>query len=178
MKAVAILGAVAVSGVLFAARMPAEPVAAPAEASRYTTKANPWLKDDVQVAQKDNWNAAEVSLSRQGDGHYYADVKVGGIPAQMLVDTGASVVALTGADAKTMGINWTPDQVVPIAQGSSGPVLGLPVTLDRVQVGSIEVQGVQAIVVPDGLGVSLLGQSFLGRLKHVDISGDKMVLGE
>jgi aspartyl protease family protein len=175
MKAVVLLVAVSVAGVLFASRMPAEPVSA-AERSRYTTKSNPWLKDDLQAAQADH-RSGEASLPRQSDGHFYAQVTVKGVRTEMLVDTGASVVALTGADARAMGLIWTPDQVVPVARGASGAVYGLPVTLDRVEVGGIEMREVQAIVVPEGLGVSLLGQSFLGRLKHVDIAGSEMVLG-
>jgi aspartyl protease family protein len=54
----------------------------------------------------------------------------------------------------------------------------VPVTLDRVQLGNREVQSVEAVVIPDGLGVSLLGQSFLERVGRVEISGNTMVLGE
>ena len=152
--------------------------AMPPAASSYTTRPNPWLKADVKVAQPVDWNMGEVSLPRSGDGHYYASVTANGVPTQMLVDTGASVVALTGSDAKALGITWSDDQVQPVAQGASGPVNGFQVTLDRVQLGGLDVQDVPAIVVPEGLGVSLLGQSFLGRVKHVDIQEDKMALGE
>jgi aspartyl protease family protein len=49
--------------------------------------------------------------------------------------------------------------------------------LGRVQLGEIEAQQVEAIVVPEGLGVSLLGQSFLSKIDRVEVAGGKMTLG-
>ena len=45
----------------------------------------------------------------------------------MLVDTGASVVALTGADARAAGLMWSAADIRPIAQGASGPVAGMAI---------------------------------------------------
>ena len=94
----------------------------------------------------------------------------------MLVDTGATTVALTGNDAAMMGIDWPSDRVRVIGRGASGDVYGVPVTLERIEVGGIEARGVQAVVVPEGLDVSLLGQSFLSKVNRVEVSGDEMVL--
>lgn len=122
-------------------------------------------------------NAGEVVLPRSSDGHFYAEVTVDGFSSRMLVDTGATVLALTGEDAEAMGIYWQPDDVRPVARGAGGPVFGVAVTLGQVQVGDFEVQGVKAIVVPEGLGISLLGQSFLSQVERVEIDGEQMILG-
>ncbi|MEO6040859.1 MAG: TIGR02281 family clan AA aspartic protease [Croceibacterium sp.] len=140
-------------------------------------RAGPWSKNSAAALATSHWNAGETTLAREGDGHFYAEVSANGAQTRMLVDTGASVVALTGEDAEAMGIRWSPADVKPIGQGASGVVYGLETRLDSVRLGGIEVHGVQAIVVPEGLGVSLLGQSFLRRLDHVEMSDDKMVLG-
>ena len=123
-----------------------------------------------------DWGDAVV-LERERDGHYYAEVQVDGQPFRMLVDTGASVIALTAEDAEAMGLSWQEDQVRAVAQGASGPVEGVHTTIDRVSLGNHEAAQVQAIIVPEGLGISLLGQSFLGTIGSVRISGDQMVLG-
>ncbi len=65
----------------------------------------------------------------------------------------------------------------PVARGANGLVYGVEVKLDRVSVGGLEVQNVTAVVVPEGLGISLLGQSFLSQIDHVEMTGDAMVLG-
>jgi aspartyl protease family protein len=123
----------------------------------------------------DTW-AEEVTLDRERDGHFYADVTVDGVPSRMLVDTGASVVALTGDDAAAMGLTWDPSAVAPVAQGASGPVYGVHTRLAQVSVGNFEAQDVDAMIIPEGLGISLLGQSFLSSVRQVQIEGDRMVL--
>lgn len=119
----------------------------------------------------------ELILQRERDGHFYADVSVDGVPTRMLVDTGASVVALTGDDALAMGIYWDDQEVQPVAQGASGAVHGVRTNIPRLRLGEFEASNVDAIIVPEGLGISLLGQSFLETIGDVRIADDRMVLG-
>jgi len=123
------------------------------------------------------WDAGPTVLIRQQDGHFYANVLVDGGEYRFLVDTGASVVALTGEDAEAMGLDWDEASVRQIGKGASGAVYGVPVRIPRMEVGRLEARDVQAAIVPEGLGVSLLGQSFLSRISHVSINGDEMRLG-
>lgn len=119
----------------------------------------------------------DATLSRSSDGHFYADVSVEGQDIRMLVDTGASVLALTGSDAEAIGLEWHDDELFPIARGASGDVIGKSVTLDHVRLGDLEAENVEAVIVPEGLDVSLLGQSFLGQIGKVEIEDGQMVLG-
>ncbi|MCB2066187.1 MAG: TIGR02281 family clan AA aspartic protease [Erythrobacter sp.] len=130
----------------------------------------------VQETRGSGWGE-DLVLQRERDGHFYADVSVDGTTSRMLVDTGASVVALTGEDALAMGLSWDDADVAPVAQGASGAVYGVRTVLPRVRLGDFEAQDVNAIIVPQGLGVSLLGQSFLETLGNVSMAGDAMVLG-
>lgn len=120
----------------------------------------------------------EMALEREADGHFYATVQVDGGDYRMLVDTGATVVALTGEDARNMGLDWNPGDLAPVARGASGPVMGVQVTIDAMTIGDFEARNVQAVIVPDGLGISLLGQSFLSHVPKVDIAGDKLTLSD
>ena len=135
----------------------------------------PSRRDTLQ--QQQQWSASEVVLERSGDGHFYADVAIDGSTSNMLVDTGASVIALTGDDAAAMGVTWDEADVRPVASGASGAVYGVHVRLDNVRLGGLEASGVDAVVVPEGLDVSLLGQSFLSRIEKVEIDRERMVLG-
>lgn len=127
-------------------------------------------------------NEAQIStpgeeiLSRSTNGHFYVDAGVDNRPVRFLVDTGASVVALTADDARKAGIGWDRSQLRHIGSGASGPVNGIPVRLSKVSVGAITATNVEAVVIPEGLDVSLLGQSFLSEVDSVTIKGDKMVL--
>lgn len=124
------------------------------------------------------WVAGTTELPRAADGHFYADAEINGSRVGFLVDTGASVVALTGADARAAGLIWSSADVRPVAQGASGPVSGVAVTLDSVTLGGHEARDVAAVIVPEGLPISLLGQSFLSTIQPVRIEQDRMVLGE
>jgi aspartyl protease family protein len=153
----------------FAPDMSGEPAPDAAEIAEADAK--------LAALHQDQWSAGEEVLPRAGDGHFYADVSVNGTSAHMLVDTGASIVALTGEDAAAMGVEWNEDDVQPVAQGANGAVYGVNVVLEQVQLGQIEAQNVQAVVVPEGLGISLLGQSFLSKVNHVEVADGKMTLG-
>lgn len=117
-----------------------------------------------------------LTLKREADGHFYADVSVDGQNARMLVDTGASVIALTGEDATAMGLSWDEAEVTQVAQGANGPVYGVHTILPHVAMGEFEAADVPALIVPEGLFVSLLGQSFLSKIKKVEIAGDNLVM--
>lgn len=112
-------------------------------------------------------------LQRGPDGHFYADAQVNGATVRFMVDTGASMVVLTGADAQRAGIQLPSERE--IAMGVGGPVEVTPVTVDRIAIGGIEARGVQAAVAEE-LPVSLLGQSYLQRVGSIEIRGDTMVL--
>ena len=167
--------AIAAAGVLFgwfAPDLSQRPAAGPLAAHTLGATATPQQARAAALVA-----GTDLILARAGDGHFYADVQVDGEAARMLVDTGATVVALTGEDAEAMGIVWDQAQVRPVARGASGTVYGVPVTIERMEVGEFEATGVQAVVVPEGLGISLLGQSFLAQIPKVEIDADRMVLG-
>ena len=131
----------------------------------------------VSATAEPRSQAGETVLKRQGDGHFYADVTVNGRPLNMLVDTGASFIALTAADADALGLSWSETDAIVIGEGASGPVMGVPLRLDTVEVGDHRASGVEGAIIPEGLGVSLLGQSFLAQIDNVAIRDDEMVLG-
>ncbi len=122
-----------------------------------------------------NWGE-NFTLKRESDGHFYADVSVDGQDTRMLIDTGASVVALTGDDASALGLSWDEAAIKPVAQGANGAVYGVHTVLPQLSVGGFEAQNVPAIIIPEGLFISLLGQSFLSTIGKVEIAGDNLVL--
>ena len=110
--------------------------------------------------------APATRLAKAADGHFWAQASAAqGRGVDLLVDTGASTVALTPADARALGVDTTGlDYSRPIVT-AAGRTVGAPVTLARLSVGRVAVERVPALVVRKGLERSLLGMSFLGRLK-------------
>jgi aspartyl protease family protein len=129
----------------------------------------------AKAGRKSEWYSGGHSLQRQSDGHFYANGTVQGTTTQFLVDTGASVIALTGADARAAGLTWSNADIVPIGSGASGTVFGVSTMIDEVEIGGLTQRNVRAVIIPEGLEISLLGQSFLSEIKSVEIAGDRMV---
>ena len=158
----------------FAGRMPAPDRAPAAAASATGAEASPAAAaPDPRFAQ--SGNGEQLVLDRRGDGHFYADVEVNGVPISMLVDTGASGIALSADDARRAGVATSIGMHDVIGEGASGAVHGDIVTIERIRLGGIEQSAVPAAVLQGG-STSLLGQSFLRDFASVEISGDRMHL--
>jgi aspartyl protease family protein len=127
----------------------------------------------TQFAQ--SGSGRQLVLERRGDGHFYADVEVNGVPISMLVDTGASGVALSAEDARRAGVATSIGMHDVVGEGASGAVHGDVVTIERIRLGGIAQSAVPAVVLKGG-STSLLGQSFLRDFDSVEISGDRMHL--
>jgi aspartyl protease family protein len=112
-------------------------------------------------------------------GHYYARVEINGRPVDVMVDTGATIVALSFDDAQRAGIHIRDRDYTQHVNTANGLARIAPVMLDRVSIGDITVRDVQAAVMERGsLSTSLLGMSFLGRLQRVDMRNGVLVLQE
>lgn len=116
-----------------------------------------------------------LELQRNDDGHFYADVRINGNSVHMLIDTGASGIALSRDDARTAGLATSIGMPDVVGEGADGEVHGEYVKLDRVELGPLSASGLDAVVLNTGQQ-SLLGQSFLSKFASVQIEGDRMVL--
>ena len=115
-------------------------------------------------------------ISKGRDGHFWAWATIGGHPVRVLVDTGATTVALTPDDARRAGVDLEMlvyNRDVNTAQGMTEAAA---VVLDHVSVAGAVIDHVQALVVPHGLSTSLLGMSFLGRLDSFEATRSSLVL--
>ena len=118
-----------------------------------------------------------VVIARNAQGHFDVDGRVNGRRIDFVVDTGASVVALTARDAAELGIHPSRNAFAADVKTANGTVRAAPARLDVVQIGSLELRDVTALVLPDdALSDNLLGLSFLSRLHRFEYSDGKLVL--
>jgi aspartyl protease family protein len=118
-------------------------------------------------------------LKAAADGHYYAEAEVNGRALDVMVDTGASMVALTYEDAERAGLSLRPSDFTSRVNTANGIAAVAPVILDRVTIGRVTVRNVRAAVCERGrLNKTLLGMSFLSRLDRVDITQGRLTLIE
>lgn len=121
-------------------------------------------------------SAPGMAIRRSGDGLFYLDAWVNGVPVRFLVDTGATTVVLTPADAARAGVLPGAAAFRYSAQTAGGKTAMARIRLAQLTAGAAERRDVDAAIAGAGLGVSLLGQSYLSQLSSVRISGDTMVL--
>ena len=112
-------------------------------------------------------SGTHAQVVKGADGHYWAEASIDGKAVRVLVDTGASVVALTRADALRLGVDPEPEAFTGKVQTASGVVRAAPVQLKTISVAGARVDRVEALVVEQGLEYSLLGMSYLGRLSAI-----------
>ena len=131
----------------------------------------------VTPAEATPSNSRSVVISPGRNGHFQVEGRVDGRRLDFMVDTGASVIALTERDAASLGIHPAQSEYVAMVKTANGTVRAAPVELNLVEIGDLMVHNVSAIVLPDGaLSDNLLGLSFLSRLHRFEYAGGKLVL--
>lgn len=108
----------------------------------------------------------EIVLAAGRGGHFFAQGVINGQSIPFMVDTGASVIAMSTVHAKMLRIDLTTAKHG-LANTANGTVVARSVTLRSVRVGDVEVANVEAIVLPTSMEHILLGNSFLSRFSMV-----------
>ncbi len=125
----------------------------------------------------DSEGIQEVVLHKVMNGHFEANVAVNGVSVQMLVDTGASRVALSYEDAEKLGLAPETLSYTQSILTANGEARAAPVTLAEVSIGPIVRKDVKAMVTQQGmLDQSLLGMSFLSTLDFLQMQTDELRL--
>lgn len=121
--------------------------------------------------------ARTVSIPRDARGHFQVNGRVDGKSMAFMVDTGASVIALTARDAARLGIRPPQRDFTAEVKTANGTVRAALVQLSRVEIEDVSVRDVAALVVPDeALSENLLGLSFLSKLRRFEYANGKLVL--
>lgn len=136
--------------------------------------ANLWLDWSEPRQQVLEGGRIEIPLSR--DGHFHLIAQLNGQDVRMVVDTGASTVALSREDARRIGIDPEGLAFIGTAVTANGRVRTAPVRIEEFAIGDIVDRDVSAMVIDGGLEGSLLGMSYLRRFARVGFEGDLLVL--
>jgi aspartyl protease family protein len=115
-----------------------------------------------------------IVLTAGSGGHFVTDGQINGRAVRFVVDTGATTIALSEAEAERIGLDWKKGRRGH-ATTANGVVAVHQVFLSRVRVGDVQVHDVEAVVVPAGMAVVLLGNSFLSRFQ-MRRENDRMTL--
>lgn len=130
----------------------------------------------LMPAQGEAMGGQTMRFTLEADRQFHVKAMVGGVPVYFLVDTGASDVLLSKADARRLGIDTGSLSYSQLYRTASGTARGAPITLPEIDIGTIRVADVNASVSEGDTDGSLLGMSFLGRLSGYEVNGDMLTL--
>ena len=142
----------------------------PALASAAAKKAAP-VEPTAQVGLRN------LSIPRDGRGHFRTEGRIDGQRIGFMVDTGASLIALNETSAARFGLRPSRNDYKATVTTANGTIKAAPTRLAMIEVGGIVVRDVDAMVLPDeALSENLLGLSFLSKLKRFEYTNGTMVL--
>jgi aspartyl protease family protein len=118
---------------------------------------------------------ARARMSRNG--HFYFNTKMNGAPVKAVIDTGASGVAINRTTARRLGIHLTNSDFRFKSRTANGIAYFAAATIDEIEIGRIVVHDVRAAVLKDSsLDQTLLGMTFLRKLRKFEINRDTLIL--
>ena len=152
--------------------------AAPAKETAPAPAVAPTQKPAAPISRdSDAFGFRRVDLPIGPGGHFRANVEIDGRTIPMLVDTGASYVALSAEDADRLGVTPRPSDFTMTMYTANGRAKAAPVRLHAVHVDTLSVYDVDAVVAqPGAMNGSLLGMSFLRRLTRFEAQADRLRL--
>jgi len=131
----------------------------------------------LAVEEPESTFRRKATIRNRPDGHYWTRALVNKKSSvEFMVDTGASVVALTYKDAQKMGLR--PDQLDYRweIRTAGGKTMGASVMIHTIQIGQVKIKNVEAMVLRTDLEQSLLGMSFLRELYSYEFRGDRLII--
>ena len=130
-----------------------------------------------QNASKTALSGQKIKIKAGRDGHFYTEVRMNNRRVDVLVDTGATSVAINETTARKIGIYLKPADFKYKANTANGIAKMASAMIGEIRIGNIRVRNVRAGILKDSaLSGTLLGMSFLKQLKRFEISGGTLLL--
>jgi aspartyl protease family protein len=118
----------------------------------------------------------ETQVKLAPDGHFWLRAEINGSPADFLVDTGATLTAVSTETAARVGLEPREGGLPVRMQTANGAVAAQITTIDELRFGNVAARGLDAVIAP-GLGpTNVLGMNLLSRLASWRVEGDTMIL--
>jgi aspartyl protease family protein len=119
---------------------------------------------------------SETRVEMARDGHFWLRAEINGEPVNFLVDTGATLTAVSQDTAAAAGLEPREGGLPVRMQTANGSVAADLTTIDELRFGNVAARGLDAIIAP-GLGqTNVIGMNLLSRLASWRVEGDTMIL--
>ncbi len=134
------------------------------------------VKSDIAGTSNQSSNGQEIILTQRDDGHFWLRASVNGVPIDFLVDSGATAIAMSTADAEKANIPYDPNSIPVLTDTANGVSKNYRATIDVLQTEDATFENVNVLVAPTLGDTNLLGMSYLNRLQSWRVEGNRMIL--
>lgn len=134
------------------------------------------IKAELMPAYATVKNDGSISFKKSQNGHFYIMAKINGTSIRFLLDTGATDITLSLADAKNAGINTSNLRFDKIYNTANGQVKGAIINIYRLDIGNLQMEDVKASVNAGDMDISLLGMSFLEQTSGYEVRGNTLTI--
>lgn len=134
------------------------------------------IRGELMPSQLHEVGDGSLTIRASAGGHFYVEARVNDAPVRFLVDTGASDIVLSPADARRAGFAVESLDYTHRYNTANGSGRGAAVVMDKIAIGPLRLQKVKASVNQAQMEDSLLGMSFLSRLRSFRVEGNTLVL--
>jgi aspartyl protease family protein len=145
-----------------------------------STQILPIIEDGDRGGNRDdegeNAGAYELSIPAGANGHFLVDAMANGNSVRFLVDTGASGIMLTEADARSAGIQPASLTYSGRIETANGPIEAARTTVREIRIDNLVVDDVEVWITRAPLPISLLGMTFLKRMASYEAREDRLIL--
>ncbi|RUU14585.1 TIGR02281 family clan AA aspartic protease [Mesorhizobium sp. USDA-HM6] len=119
----------------------------------------------------------QVLVNADERGHFTSAFKLNGRQIDGMIDTGATLVAINTSTARRIGISLNQSDFNHQVNTANGAIKAAVVTVERLQIGKISLDNVQAVVLDDrALQTNLIGMSLLQRLQKYEVQNGALLL--
>ena len=137
------------------------------ELSRFTQKLG---LDDQRVSGK------ELRVRMASDGHFWVIASINGVKTRMLIDSGATITALSEQTAKAAGIDAGTGLAPVVLRTANGAATAETGKIDELRVGNIVARNLRIVTAPGLGGLDVLGMNFLSKLESWRVEGRTLIL--
>ncbi len=139
---------------------------------------DPYIQRAMQALKLQDQNVVgdTVRIRMSPDGHFWARVTIGDVSRRMLVDSGATLTALSSDTARAVGLKPAKPVFPVILNTANGMIRAQTAQIDSLRIGTIRADDVPVVVSPAFGDTDVLGMNFLSRLKSWRVEGSTLIL--